>query len=562
MLFGGASSLVEIEKSTTTSTPTGVSLATVARNILSQDTNMSSVKINLSRTILTASNSTTSITSSSSTPSPQPTRIHPRMPLSSSTRSYSAVFASATTHQHHSQTQTQTQTHGSSGGRRRLSPPGSQPPARSSSHQPFTTTTTTTAHSAANKPPKPRSADPDPHHHRNNNSNNNNSPYDLVDQINRHNDLYHVLGFTGYSYYARGQIHLEDIRKAYISRSRLCHPDKLPQYQPCTAAFQKLSFAYETLSKPASRKLYDLSGQTDQAFSFESRPPGRPTSSYNPRKPSDTFASAGRPFHHSAPPNFGPRPSPGFNADDTLNGVLHATFCEFMDGDFEMIRVVINALNEGNPGLNLGEDVVASLEGVVGRLRSRVVSGKKYVGLVRFELMKLYELQASLRALSYFNLLGRLRLSLALARVTLSIPMQIDQAMRAGSSDSDSDLEDDDQDNHHETDGEAKKPRERKGILPPRVVGLLEATVAVLERGERATLWPSSSTPHHHVQPSSTAPSNHSNSDIPPAAKPGPPPSPEPIFSQPNQSPPSSHQNRSSFSTRVSASSLLFTLLF
>ncbi|PLW29379.1 hypothetical protein PCASD_21352 [Puccinia coronata f. sp. avenae] len=481
MLFGGASLLVEIEKSTTTSTPTGVSLATVARNILSQDTNMSSVKINPSRTILTASNSTTSITSSSSTPSPQPTRIHPRMPLSSSTRSYSAVFASATTHQHHSQTQTQTQTHGSSGGRRRLSPPGSQPPARSSSHQPFTTTTTTTAHSAANKPPKPRSADPDPHHHRNNNNNNNNSPYDLVDQINRHNDLYHVLGFTGYSYYARGQIHLEDIRKAYISRSRLCHPDKLPQYQPCTAAFQKLSFAYETLSKPASRKLYDLSGQTDQAFSFESRPPGRPTSSYNPRKPSDTFASAGRPFHHSAPPNFGPRPSPGFNADDTLNGVLHATFCEFMDGDFEMIRVVINALNEGNPGLNLGEDVVASLEGVVGRLRSRVVSGKKYVGL-------------------------------------------IDQAMRAGSSDSDSDLEDDDQDNHHETDGEAKKPRERKGILPPRVVGLLEATVAVLERGERATLWPSSSTPHHHVQPSSTAPSNHSNSDIPPAAKPGPPP--------------------------------------
>jgi DnaJ-class molecular chaperone len=62
-------------------------------------------------------------------------------------------------------------------------------------------------------------------------------------------------------------------------------PSKLPQYQPCTAAFQKLSFAYETLSKPASRKLYDLSGQTDQAFSFESRPPGRPTSSYNPRKP-------------------------------------------------------------------------------------------------------------------------------------------------------------------------------------------------------------------------------------------------------------------------------------
>lgn len=28
--------------------------------------------------------------------------------------------------------------------------------------------------------------------------------------------------------------------------------------------------------------------------------------------------------------------------DETLNGVLYSVFCEFMEGDFEMIRVLIS----------------------------------------------------------------------------------------------------------------------------------------------------------------------------------------------------------------------------
>lgn len=35
---------------------------------------------------------------------------------------------------------------------------------------------------------------------------------------------------------------------------------KLPFYAPSTSAFQRLSFAYETLSKPTSRRMYDLRG--------------------------------------------------------------------------------------------------------------------------------------------------------------------------------------------------------------------------------------------------------------------------------------------------------------
>jgi hypothetical protein len=51
--------------------------------------------------------------------------------------------------------------------------------------------------------------------------------------------------------------------------------------------------------------------------------------------------------------------------------------------------------------------------------------------IIRFELIRLYEIQHSLRQLSYFDVFGRLRLTLQLARVTLSIPMAIDQAMKA-----------------------------------------------------------------------------------------------------------------------------------
>ena len=44
----------------------------------------------------------------------------------------------------------------------------------------------------------------------------------------------------------------------------------------------------------------------------------------------------------------------------------------------------------------------------------------------------MYEIQQSLRQLSYFNITGRLKLTLQLARVTINIPLAIDQAMKTG----------------------------------------------------------------------------------------------------------------------------------
>lgn len=87
-------------------------------------------------------------------------------------------------------------------------------------------------------------------------------------------------------------------------------------------------------------------------------------------------------------------------------------------------------MNEGNPGLNLGDDAADSIEGAFRRLRSMLLAGRKYLAVIRFELIRLYEIQQNLRQLSYFDVFGRLRLTLQLARVTLSIPMAIDTAMK------------------------------------------------------------------------------------------------------------------------------------
>jgi len=117
--------------------------------------------------------------------------------------------------------------------------------------------------------------------------------------------------------------------------------------------------------------------------------------------------------------------------DETLHSVLYQLFLEFMDGDFEMIRALVNALNESNPGLNLGDDAIETLEIAFRRMRDLLLAGKKYVRIVQFELIRLYEIQQQLRALSYFDVFGRLRLTLQLARLTLTIPMLIDNAMKA-----------------------------------------------------------------------------------------------------------------------------------
>ncbi|CAO1621012.1 unnamed protein product [Sympodiomycopsis kandeliae] len=226
----------------------------------------------------------------------------------------------------------------------------------------------------------------------------NKAKYAIIQTLIEEQDLYKLLGI-------KKNAKMDEIRRGFLNRSRSCHPDKFPNYPPATEAFQKVSFAYEILSKPSSRRMYDVSGRTN-------------------------FAAA---MNNSANGSTDDDDEPGSGlADDTLNGVLYSVFCEFMEGDFEMIRVMVNALNDGNPSMNLGDDAVDSIEGALRRLREVMLAGRRYLSVIKFELIRLYEIQHSLRQLSYFNITGRLKLTLQLARVTINIPLAIDQAMKKG----------------------------------------------------------------------------------------------------------------------------------
>ena len=108
----------------------------------------------------------------------------------------------------------------------------------------------------------------------------------------------------------------------------------------------------------------------------------------------------------------------------------------------------------------------------------------------------MYELQSSLRALSYFDVRGRLRLTLQLARVTLSLPVVVDLAMR---DEGDSDDEEDEVGRRRSSPrrGVANghdvprvklgriPGRRKRGLLPPPVSVVIGLAIGVLEVGER-----------------------------------------------------------------------------
>ncbi|KIS68618.1 uncharacterized protein UMAG_03194 [Mycosarcoma maydis] len=214
----------------------------------------------------------------------------------------------------------------------------------------------------------------------------------VIEDIIEEDNLYKVLGINR-------NAKNEEIRRAFLTRSRSCHPDKFPDYPNSTIAFQKLAFAYETLSKPASRQAYDFSPHTHSMF--------------NGKSPHDAFDDEfGEAF-----------------ADATLQDVLFTVYVEFFEGDFTSVKALLKVLADS--GLGTYSDAnISSIEAKFRALSRLMRATRRYSRVLLNEMSRLYEIQQDLRGLSYFDIPGRLRLTLQLARVTLSIPLAIDQAMQ------------------------------------------------------------------------------------------------------------------------------------
>ncbi|KZT06119.1 DnaJ-domain-containing protein [Laetiporus sulphureus 93-53] len=247
----------------------------------------------------------------------------------------------------------------------------------------------------------------------------------VIQDILEQDDLYRILGLQRTS-----RIDKLALRRAYLSRSRVCHPDKFHNNPFATRAFQKVSVAYDVLSQPASKRAYDRASSS---------------ASY------DMFAAR-------------PRPPP----EDTFRGVVISVFNELLEGDLDVVRTLLSAVNDMNPSLRLGEDGINSVLLTLQSIRERALTCRTCLLALHDELMHLLEVQRTLRALSYFDLRRRSCLALRLARLTVALPIVVDHAvMRERGADTDTD------------DGQ------RTALLNARIYGLLRGLVVVLERMER-----------------------------------------------------------------------------
>ncbi|KAG9301353.1 hypothetical protein G9A89_018025 [Geosiphon pyriformis] len=244
--------------------------------------------------------------------------------------------------------------------------------------------------------------------------------YRMVDEICAETNLYLILG-------VQRTVGPEALRRGYIDRSRICHPDKFQEYPKATEAFQKLACAYETLSKPSSRRAYDLTGKSNLSGSGVG------------------------------------------SGEETLHGALYQLFLEFLDGDFETIRSLLITLSENNQGFNIAEDSIENLHKVFLQIRDLFLACQKYLNLVQFELIRLYEIQNQIRSLSYFDIFGRLRLTMEMARLALTIPLRIDTVMK----------------NEAKVKMLTKSTKQSKGLLGDGISSLISGLVDVLESVEK-----------------------------------------------------------------------------
>ncbi|KAI0312667.1 hypothetical protein OF83DRAFT_1215158 [Amylostereum chailletii] len=252
-------------------------------------------------------------------------------------------------------------------------------------------------------------------------------------------NLYEILGV------AHGaDLDKMELRRAYLSRSKACHPDKFPDDPEATFAFQKVSVAYNILSNPLSKRRYDA---------------------------------------HPAGHAFASTASGAMRAEETLRSVVTGVFNDFLDGDLEMVRTLLRAMNDINPALRLGEEGIDSILLTLQALPCRALTHT-----VLTTLSHLVDTHASLAQLSYLSVRPRARLTVRLARITLALPLALERSMweeRRARARSRARRSGEDEGGGA---GAGEEEDERQGragvILPRRMALLIEGVVVVLEKME------------------------------------------------------------------------------
>ncbi|TVY43269.1 DnaJ-like proteinsubfamily C member [Lachnellula subtilissima] len=206
----------------------------------------------------------------------------------------------------------------------------------------------------------------------------------IIQSILHEEDLYIILG-------APRSATPAELRRCYLERSRICHPDKPPFHPLSTSAFQRLGFAFDILKSPSARRTYDRAS--------------KPALSQLPDKTSF------------------------LGGEHTFRSAVEAILQEFMTGDFVIVRRWLESLHAQYPHL-VSEEVVLNVERSFIRIRELVLTTRTYALLIYIELGRIHRVQKRLMGLGYLDVIGKARLSIHLVRVTLAVPMRVDRALK------------------------------------------------------------------------------------------------------------------------------------
>ncbi|KAI8344737.1 hypothetical protein BC941DRAFT_464944 [Chlamydoabsidia padenii] len=211
------------------------------------------------------------------------------------------------------------------------------------------------------------------------------SKYTIVEEILSASNYYDVLSVDR-------QATPEEIRKAYIQKSRACHPDKLPSYPRATECFQRLALAHETLINPSLRLKYQITEEN---------------ASYDMSNDLDEET-----------------------AQDVFEKVVYQLYSEMLDGEFQTMRVILSAINDAHPYLKITNDWIDFTEDSFKKIRELLFSTQKYYKMVKAELIRLYDLQQEIRQLGLFDIRKRIQLSISVSILLLEIPIIINNASK------------------------------------------------------------------------------------------------------------------------------------
>ncbi|KAF8433377.1 hypothetical protein L210DRAFT_3614156 [Boletus edulis BED1] len=226
------------------------------------------------------------------------------------------------------------------------------------------------------------------------------------------NDLYHILGVS------RSPVIDRLTPQTGLSLA------KCPGNPDATHAFQRVSIAYGVLSQPSLKRMYDASPNGDQ-------------------------------------PDFLRSPPCGY-ADETLKGVLLSIVSDFLDGNLEMIRTLLQAISDLNPSLKLGHDGINSVLSVLENITRSPC---------RACILALHSELYAFRQLPYLDITSRSRLTIQLTRITLSLPVHTKKRFRMRK--------------RTTTDGRHLREGDKAALLPKHVVLLIRGIDMVLDKMER-----------------------------------------------------------------------------